>query len=373
MKVTGSGIVFKSEKNTRHQSNAFPGICVLPSGRWLCGFRSAYNKLPLEGQQGMLAWSDNEGADWDAACFTPDSAKLEGTPGTFRCIYPTSLGGDHVMGVLMWVDCSDPELPFFNPETEGILDSKIFVSESFDGGKTWTDLRYADDHFGVPVALTGPVLKLKNGDLLCHYELNKRYYDDCVWRHSSVVLFSKDMGKTWREHSISSNDPENNIFYWDQRPAVLNDGTVMDVFWTYNNKESKYLNIHSRKSADNGRTWGKLFDTGIPGQPAPVVQTDDNRLVMLYMDRTDEPLLKACISNDLGQSWDRDSIIELDTGWIKTETKGKSEMKDAWAEMGKFSIGLPATVKLPDGDILVVYYKGPRSDETDIRWIRLQV
>ena len=46
-------------------------------------------------------------------------------------------------------------------------------------------------------------------------------------------------------------------------------------------------------------------------------------------------------------------------------------MQDAWAEMGKYSVGLPATVQLENGDILVVYYAGPETDQTDIQWVRI--
>ena len=47
-------------------------------------------------------------------------------------------------------------------------------------------------------------------------------------------------------------------------------------------------------------------------------------------------------------------------------------MADAWTEMGKFSVGLPATAALPDGDVLVVYYAGRETDRTDIEWARLR-
>ena len=47
-------------------------------------------------------------------------------------------------------------------------------------------------------------------------------------------------------------------------------------------------------------------------------------------------------------------------------------MEDAWAEMGQFSMGLPATAQLSNGDILAVYYAGPETDQTTIEWVRIQ-
>ena len=43
-------------------------------------------------------------------------------------------------------------------------------------------------------------------------------------------------------------------------------------------------------------------------------------------------------------------------------------MQDAWAEMYQFSVGLPAAAPLGDGNALIVYYAGPETDRTSIRW-----
>ena len=44
---------------------------------------------------------------------------------------------------------------------------------------------------------------------------------------------------------------------------------------------------------------------------------------------------------------------------------------DAWAEMGKFSVGLPTVTPLKNGDILVVYYAGSHPDCTNIQWAQV--
>ena len=59
--------------------------------------------------------------------------------------------------------------------------------------------------------------------------------------------------------------------------ALLPDGRLLDLFWTYDNHVAAYLNIHARASADGGRTWSALWDTGVPGQPAPVAPRRDTR------------------------------------------------------------------------------------------------
>jgi hypothetical protein len=373
MQIINRGTIFKGEKGTNHQSCAFSGICVLPSGRWISACRAAPNKLPPTGQHVLLSWSDNQGSSWSepVSPFTPP--QVDGKPGLFRGLQLTALGGSRVLSALYWCDHSNPTLPFFNEETEGLLDSRIFLAESRDNAVTWSEPKIVDTSpFNIPTPFTGPILLLPDGSWACQFETNKHYYDTSVWRHSSVLIFSGDEGKTWPKHTIAGNDPANRIFYWDQRPGLLSDGTILDLFWTYDNQAATYLNIHARESKDNGRTWSEIWDTGVPGQPASPVSLKDGRIAMVYVDRTAAPVIKARVSSDRGRTWlgETEEVVYRRESVSQTEQKGK--MQDAWAEMGKFSIGLPTTASLPDGDVLIVYYAGPKTDITDIEWVRLR-
>jgi Neuraminidase (sialidase) len=372
MKVIDRGTVFAGEVGTDHQSCCFPAICALPGGRWLCGCRAAPTKSATTGQHVLLTWSDDEGKTWSKPLSPFVPPHIDGNPGLFRYVALTALGGNQVLAMLYWVNHSDPSLPFFNEETEGILDSRLFLAKSEDAGLTWSEPKLVDTSpFNVPVAITGPVLILSNGAWACQFELNKAYYDTSVWRHSSVLMFSQDQGQSWPKHAITSNDPENRVFYWDQRPGVLADGTVLDVFWTYDNQAATYLNIHARESMDNGCTWSQLWDAGVPGQPAQPVSLPDGRIAMVYVDRTGPPAIKMRISSDKGRTWRESGEVVIHQAGSGSQTWNKGSMQDAWAEMGKFSTGLPATSPLQNGQILVVYYAGPDTDRTDIRWARL--
>jgi len=283
------------------------------------------------------------------------------------------LGGGRVLASICWVDHSDPALPFFNEETEGLLDTRIFLAFSEDEGARWSEPKLVDTSpFHIPTPLTGPVLRLPNGELACQFELNKPYYDTSEWRHSSVMLFSKDGGESWPEHVITSNDPRNRIFYWDQRPAVLADERLLDLFWTYDNRDAVYLTIHARESMDNGRTWSPMWDTGVPGQPAPPVSLPGGRIGMVYVDRTGPPAIRMRASSDGGRTWPERTQISLYETAKASQTTKKQRMQDAWTEMGAFSVGLPATACLANGDVLVVYYAGPETDHTDVKWARVR-
>jgi hypothetical protein len=47
----------------------------------------------------------------------------------------TALTGHKVLMGMMWIDRTNPQLPMFNPETEGLLRMRVLFSESADAGK----------------------------------------------------------------------------------------------------------------------------------------------------------------------------------------------------------------------------------------------
>jgi len=479
MEIAGRGVVFFGEVGSDRSNACFPGVCSVPGGRWMVCFRSAPKKTDSFPQKVLLTWSDDEGAKWADPVEPFSPPVLDGKPGIFRGGYLTPLGGERVLAVLYWVDASDYSLPFFNEETEGILPSRLFLALSDDEGRTWSEPWLLDTSpYDMETPITGPVLVLPDGEWALQFETNNSYYDSSVWRHSSVLMFSRDEGQSWPEHVRVTDDPDARIFYWDQRPGLLrasnrmpreprcasglmdarkgddavpgsgtarrpdtadagprrnpegrgvfgcmpvsrsigasglrsrscfggvgsdplcavahapwpaakstpsrprdilleapNDGTILDVFWTFDRKEAVYLNIHARHSKDNGRTWSKLWDLGIPGQPAAPVQVADGRIVMPYVDRERTPVIKLRTSSDGGRSWPDDTELILDDSADRPQQVGKSSMQDAWSEMAEFSVGLPQTALLPDGDVLVVYYRGPETDHTAVRWVRVR-
>ena len=373
MKIIKRGIAVAGRDGTDRQSCAFPGVCVLPNGRWLCSCRAAPRKNATTGQHVLLSWSDDEGASWSDPASPFVAPPVGGQDGLIRAAYFTALGGSRVLAALAWTDHSDPSLPLFNEETEGLLDMRVFLTVSEDNGESWSPLALIQTPpFDGPTPLTGPVLVLPDGEWACQFELNKAYLDPAPWRHSSVLSFSRDFGASWPEHVRVSDDPALRVFYWDQRPGVLSDGRLLDVFWTFDRVDARYLNMHARASRDNGRTWSDMWDTGVPGQPAAPVSIAGEKIALVYVDRGGAPEIKVRTSADGGRTWPAESERTIHSSVATLQTWDKKSMKDAWREMGRFSVGLPATALLPDGDILVVYYAGPETDRTSIEWARLR-
>lgn len=369
MRIVNSGTVFAGAAGSDVQSATFPIPCVTDAGRWLCTFRGAPSKKGNGGQRTLLTWSDDQGHTWREPVEPFECRTVEGRPGLLRSAGLTALGDGCLLAVVCWVDHSDPDAPYFNETTEGLLDARILLSTSDDAGETWSPLRLMDTSpFNQPTPITGPILKLGEDELACQFELNKPYDDPEPWRHAPVLMFSSDGGHTWPKHTVVTQDPDNRVFYWDQRPSLLQDGRLFNVFWTFDRKTSTYLNIHAAESQDSGRTWSELWDAGVPGQPAPVFPLGDGTLAMAYVDRTAAPAIKVRRSTNGGQSWPDGGELVVYKSAGPTQTTQKLSPQDAWSEMFAFSVGLPSTAPLPDGGALLVYYAGAETDTTGIHW-----
>ncbi len=373
MRVADRGTVFLAPAGSACSSACFPGVCVLPDGRWLVAFRAAPKKADARPQRVLVTVSDDQGHTWSppAEPFAPQC--LKGCPGDWRGGQPTALGGRRVAMALYWVDASDPSRPFFNPATEGLLDSRVFLAFSEDGGGTWSVPQPVDTGpFQMPVALTGPLLTLADGRWGIPFETNKPYFDTTPWRHRAVLLLSADGGSTWPEFVDVASDPQGRVFYWDQRLAVLADGTLLGLFWTFDRETAAYRAIHARASHDSGRTWTPIWDTGVPGQPAAPVSLPDGRIAMPRVDRERTPRIMLRVSRDGGRTWPAAEELVLDDRLEQAQQGRKGSLQEAWSEMTAFSLGLPASASLPGGQVLVVYYAGPTADHTGLYWVRVE-
>lgn len=369
LRLAGEGVVFNGAAENE-RSALYPGVCVMPSGRVIVTFRLAPRREATTGQRVMMRASDDGGKTFYTTAVFEEMPAVEGRYGESFLMYVTPLGGNEALGAVQWVDCSRPERPYYNPETSGIIDHRVFFTRTADNGESWQPVwQMEGPAHPRPTALTSPVVALPDGRLMCQFEVHKNHDEQGPVFFEGAVVFSQDGGRSFDGYTRVSHDPAGRIFYWDQRLNTAGSG-LLGLFWTYDDKASKYLNIHAARSAD-GRAWGPHFDTGVPGQPSQPVRLAGGTLAMAFADRTGAPAIKVRQSFDDGATWpDETEVVLFDSGQARQDNS-KTSLNDMWSEMYRFSVGFPVAAALPDGGLMVCYYAGPSTDETVIRWARL--
>lgn len=368
MQVVGeeTGIVPGPPAGAR--SCCFPDLLHCRDGTLQASFRAGAHKDAADGRV-YLTRSADGGRSWSPPAAPWESA-WHGVPGEQRAAYLAEPEPGRLLVAVLWVDRSDPSLPFFNPDTEGLLPTAALLSESTDGGRTWSGLRVLDPApFTTPLALTGPVLRLRDGVLAAQLELNKAYDDPGPWRHAAVLKLSADGGRTWPRHVIAARDPDRRRYYWDQRPALLPDGRLLTAFWTYDADAQRDLPVHLAWGSADAAEWTPPRDTGLEGQcPFPVAWGGD-RVLLLWVDRYGGAALRAAASEDGGRTWGPSVAFfkrrSGPAGPASAETAAYLQEMELW------DFGLPRGVLLPDGRVLAVYYAPDGAGGTRIGWARL--
>jgi hypothetical protein len=353
-----------------------PSVVVCPDGTLLAMYSSGSGK-DSDDINLLLRRSADSGRTWSAATVPFDST-IDGVRGSLKAGHITSLP-DRLVCAVMWIDREAfPGAPLFNPQTEGCLPMSVFVTESFDLGRTWASLRRVTVPADIgPASLTCPILALADGRLALSIESNKEFLDASPWMQRVVYLWSADRGQTWSDAVTICEDPTGRIANWDQRTGVAPDGRLTSFTWTYDFVTQTYHNIHRRISADGGLTWSDAVDIGVADQASVPAMLADGRVVLAWVDRFGSASIRARCGDSLDAPFpastevviydDRAADVPPPSADAGADATGTGE---ALVEMGVWTYGTPEAIALPDGTAYVVYYQGVPG-AIGIRWARL--
>jgi hypothetical protein len=374
--IVDHGVVFQGTPGTRTANCCFASIGRFEDGTLLVSWRVGSAKDSADGTI-LMSRSTDGGRTWETPR-EPFSNPPKGRPGTFALndvpgslhFAPlTVLGGRRVLTGLMWLDRSNPTRPMFNERTEGLTTIHTLLSESQDGGQTWSAPRAFDaapfDGLG---AITAPILKLSDGRLACQFETNKHYDDPSPWQHRAMLKFSDDCGRTWHTPVTVAHDPTCQIRYWDQHHAIAPDGTMAAMLWAYDSVLHKELNFYLAESRDRGMTWSQPRDGGLPWQLPYPVFLPDGRLVAICIDRYKSRTIRALVSHDMGKTFCGEDMVvhQQPTGGVDP-----GEDNHQIADQQMWTFGRVEAVSDPSGDVWMTYYAGD-ADATSIHWARFR-
>ena len=371
------GKVFDANAQPTNQRAAFfTGLCPLQSGAWLCGFQVGTAKHSADGTI-QICRSIDGGQTWTT--LNPNlQTHIDGVPGSLStpAIVETTPG--HLLLAATWYDRSEPDRPLFDPETQGILHSKLVLSESTDDGDTWSSWRILETPGLRGCAGTGEIVRWLDGTIAVSFESYREFDDPEPQDHAAWTVVSRDGGQTFSDPILVAEDPDHNLYFWDQRLcATESPGEYASLFWTHDLNAERDRNVHMSFGSINERNAAApaIWETELVGQIAASLMLDDNYMLAFVVDRSQPCTLTICRSTDRGETWpetDRLIVHTHDEKAAITQGQQNVDFNQYWEDMGKWSFGHPALRRLNDSQVLCAYYAGS-PDCMSIHWAVVNV
>jgi hypothetical protein len=385
LRVDSQGLIFDAQNAPDSEAVAyFTSLLQLESGTILAGWQSGPAKhTPINTIR--LARSRDAGETWNQLPFrfetswqeTPDDtvAQRAVTPGSFLAAEMAEAEPGRIILVTTWVNRSIPERPLFNPETEGILQTRLLYCSSTDEGDTWSEWSELATAGLTGCAITGPVVRWSDGTLAIAFESFKEFDDPTPVEPAAWLCVSKDGGRTFDEPWRVAQHPKHEKYFWDQRLCATNrPGEFVAMFWTHNRAEQRDVNVHLLQATlDETSGAAELpVETSIPGQIAACGVSDDGRILAFVVDRGQPGTMTLWRSCDGGETWPEDDRLVVHThDELAAITQGRENIDFAefWEDMGKWSFGHPAIRPIENGWLLAWYAGTP--NRMSIHWARI--
>jgi len=384
MRIEAQGTVYDAINQPASRRIAFfTSLCALRTGQLLCAYQVGTGKHAPDSTVGVCSSIDN-GETWTPSAFE-FATVLDEVPGSLSAPALVEVEPGRLVLFATWFDRSEPDRPLFDPETEGILRSRLLLSNSADSGQSWSPWSTLAVGELTGCCGTGPALQWSDGTIAFAFESFKEFDDPRPARHGAWLLVSRDGCRTFGPPVLVAQDPANVVYYWDQRLcATSQSGEFYGLFWTHDRSRQMDLNVHFQqgqldlnnpdtivlKTAPDANHAPSA--TSIPGQIAAPLWIDSQRLLAFVVDRNRPGTLKLWVSRDGGESWPEDDCLTVhthDEQAVLAQKSARVDFADYWEDMGKWSFGHPAILPLDDQKVLLGYYAGT-PDQMSIHWCR---
>jgi hypothetical protein len=377
MYLEDRGLVYDATRQSAVRRIAFfPSLCLLESGAILCAFEVGSAKHAIDSTIGLCRSLDG-GATWREESLQL-ATELEGVPGSLAGPELLELRPGHLILFATWFDRSDPDRPLFDPVTEGILHSKLLLAESRDGGTSFSDWSILPTPGLAGCAGTGPMVRWPQGPLVCAFESFKEFDDPRPARHAAWIVQSRDDGQTFGDPLLVAQDPNAQVYYWDQRLCSAGRaGDLIALFWTHDRAQKRDLNVHLRRATliDGALRTGPMQATTMRGQIAAPLAVDDRCLLAFVVDRTRPGTMTLWTSRDFGQTWpqtERLVVHRHDDQAAAAPQIDRIDFAQYWEDMGKWTFGHPVIRRLDRRRVLLAFYAGT-PQAMSIHWARVCV
>lgn len=362
-----------------------PFIIIAPNGDWLCSFNMSvlrevgpysprswlhppydpeFRNYLVRSQDGGQSWGAPRvvpGYDWHglehaAFCVLANGDVLASH--YQRKFYPLEtanklkhLYGWHHRPPYPWVVCH----------------GGTYVHRSRDNGLTWEDTVQINTEPFISGYSPRPIVEMVDGSLIYAagaadpmFNSIKNWYmppnvvlnglgNECddhgqiVEGPSAVfICISRDGGKTWTETRTIARHPE--LYFVEPTMVQLSSGRLLCHM--RNCQQTGHL--WQVSSDDGGETWTKPTMTPMWGYPAHLVELPDRRVLSVYGYRREPYGIRACLSEDDGETWGIGHELIVRDDLVKP------------------AIGYPTAVALDDGTVFTVYWDEDAEGVTSI-------
>lgn len=357
MKLSFNTPICQGVPGTTTANCCFPSIARGAGGQLIATWRMGSQKDSADGAI-WLASSRDDGRSWSSPTEVFQPGSWNGGLREPHYAPISVLSDGRMLAAVMWVGRRESSLPFFNPVTEGILPLQTVFYSSSDSGLSWSDMGELDTApYSGPLAITGPLLELPDGELACQFEVNKNYDDTEPWRHAAALKISPDGGRTWPECREVANDASGQLFFWDARIVKIDSRQCLAMFWTFDRVNRRDRRVHIAHSDDAGRTWTKPLETPVVGQVAEPVPFRNHRLALIVVDRYESRSIKAFLSDDCGKTFGDELLVYRQPGG-QMDAGRNAVTADYLQDMELWTFGRVQAVTDAKNSIWVVYYAG---------------
>lgn len=338
-----------------NETCSYPFSAILANGDIACIYRRGKEKHTYDGVLLMQTSSDG-GETWSAPLVAFDGRDHRPP----RCVVEGGMGqtaAGTLLATFGMVEATSPDAYLFSEE--GRKQKRgVCAVRSEDLGETWSEPTYIDTSAFPRAGITTKPLALPGDELFVPLEVETTF-----GANGTAAAFSTDDGRTFGPLVTCAADPAGEKNLCDARFALLDDGRILMLLWTFLESSEETITVHRSFSSDNGRTWSEVEPTGITGQIAVPVGLPSGVVIAASNFRHPPDGIRLWASPDGGETWNTDSPIQM---WDVRQSRmlgeaiapEAAEIKDegVWDALDKYTFGTPDLIRLNDGTILLMYY-----------------
>jgi hypothetical protein len=331
---------------------AFPGACCIGDAI-VCVYRRGSAKHSRDGV--LLSQSSTDGGKSWTPPITIFDRMQDGEPESVHVGVVCACGGA-ALAFFKTVEAKNRDIYIFSEEGRR-LRQRAYLCRSVDAGRSWSVPVKIELQGGPRDTFLGsrPVV-LPSGRLFIPVEATGEHGQQMI-----MGCFSDDGGRTLSPLFPIAHDATGELGFGDGKVAVLPDGRIVMLVWTYLNHTEETIAVHRCVSPDGCR-WSTPEPTNILCQIMTPLGVGEQELVAAGNVRTHPAGIRLFRSVDAGATWIGTPIQVWDarqskvTGVPLAINRTSSGDEGVWDALPSFTFGCPELTMLPDGDALLTYY-----------------